>query len=340
VGFWDTFKDFKRATRVVLVVSLLLGIAALAVGIILDETKPKWLDGLSYVPNVWAGFTGFLIGAPFALIVLSTFTVQREERAALDRVNKLSALAWDKFTDSVDDLCSRERIFTGLGTQADSAKSMHDQIFEEYQRYIALAHEYLPHESRYRGATDDEITEFQQYLRKNHLAFRQSVHSVGLTIGSGYDLQLRWSIIRTNWNTLNQYVRLQRLERNLDWFEDKLDAELVNQLSHNEHPLTEFVRLHDRMHPVWSGSMWGAVEMVKEDRYRPKDELASKLLAGYTGGGSAPVGTKYMSEFGYAKVDGYDKAAFAGQQSLRQLNYTISRIEKSGWPQSASAPTR
>jgi hypothetical protein len=38
-----------------------------------------WLRGHSYVPNILAGFTGFLVGVPVALVVLQTVIGKRED---------------------------------------------------------------------------------------------------------------------------------------------------------------------------------------------------------------------------------------------------------------------
>ncbi|MGL5441455.1 MAG: hypothetical protein ACRDDJ_03185, partial [[Mycobacterium] stephanolepidis] len=183
-SLWDTFKDFTWLTRIFLISSLLFGFAMLAylwatdanIDVRLgsyDLQRPawllpyntEWLNGHAYIPNILAGATGFLIGAPFALIVLATFTVQREERAALDRVNKLSALAWNKFRDSVLDLCSHDRTYIGLQSDAHYARELHNQIYREYQSRIGKAQTRIPDGDGFQGATDDEIAEFQGYLR-------------------------------------------------------------------------------------------------------------------------------------------------------------------------------
>jgi hypothetical protein len=189
VGFWETFNGFNRSTRVVLIASLVLGAAALAVGVILDETKPIWLYGLNYIPNIWAGLTGFLIGAPFALVVLATFTVQREERTAQDKVNRLSQLAWEKFRNSVYELCTDERI-RGLHDHAYSVDYQHNQIYKQYRGYINTARTYVPEKGQYRGITPQEAVEFQGDLRKEAERFENHISKVRDTVGSQYDLQI------------------------------------------------------------------------------------------------------------------------------------------------------
>ncbi|GAA2400207.1 hypothetical protein [Mycolicibacterium llatzerense] len=128
MGIRRTLNDFNPSTRIVLVLSLLLGVMLLFgftltdVGVDLTlwgwDPKPHWLKQYNagwfhthaYVPNILAALTGFLIGAPVALIVLATFTVQREEQAALDRVNRLSQVAWYNFLDAVIAFDPRERL--------------------------------------------------------------------------------------------------------------------------------------------------------------------------------------------------------------------------------------
>jgi hypothetical protein len=351
VGLWDTFNDFTLPTQIFFIASFVFGLAMLftlwATDVGIDVLRPDWLlpynaDWLhhhSYIPNVLAGATGFLIGAPFALIVLATFTVQREERAALERVNKLSALAWGKFRDSVFDLCNQKRMYTGLTHDAYLSRELHDQIFKEYQRRIGLAQTPIHEEKRFHGISDDEIAGFKEYLRDRSDLMGQYMSDALETLGAQYQLQIRWSIIRTNWNTLNQYVRLQRLERSLPWFKDELDAQFMDRLSDRQHPLTTFMRLHTLETDASTASMSAALAMIKRDIDRPVDELRAKLMAGYTAYGSSQiVGGQYMSEFGFGKVAGHQEASHDAQEALIALRRVVDDVEKDRWPGNFTRP--
>jgi hypothetical protein len=298
----------------------------------------EWLHSHAYIPNILAGATGFLIGAPFALVVLATFTVQREERSALQRVNNLSALAWDKFRDSIYDFCSDERASQGLSSDAYFVEYVHNQIYDKYQHYIKLANTLIPDENRYRGNTDAEIAELQAYLKERSAVMQQMIYDGFKTIGTQYWLQIKWSIIRTNWNTLNQYVRLQRLERNLLWFKDELDAEFMNRLSDQHHPLTDFMTLHGLDQSKSTASMEAALAVVRRDVALPLEELAKKMLAGYTGGGSQLMHPQYYYEFGRYKVQGHREAAQKASQFLFDLRRVVNDVEREGWPKRFNRP--
>jgi len=135
MGFWETFTDFKRSTRIWLIVSLVLGLLLLTGFTLTDlgvnvtlgtwDPKPQWLKQFNaewfhshaYIPNIYAAITGFLIGVRIALVVLATFTGEREDKAALDRVDKTTQLAWQKFRDTALAFATDERIYTRLKHQ-------------------------------------------------------------------------------------------------------------------------------------------------------------------------------------------------------------------------------
>ena len=111
MGFWETFSDFKLSTRISLILSLVLGLVLLVAFSLTDagvnvtlgswDPKPDWLKRYNadwfhshaYIPNILAGLTGFLIGVPVGAVVLATFTTEREEKAARDRVNRIDVRA-------------------------------------------------------------------------------------------------------------------------------------------------------------------------------------------------------------------------------------------------------
>ncbi|BBZ51581.1 hypothetical protein MHEI_32980 [Mycobacterium heidelbergense] len=252
----------------------------------------------------------------------------------------MTLLAWEKFRDSVFELCSYDRIYPGLAGNARSVRELHDRIFEEYQRRIALAQTRLPNgPPHYRNATDDEIAEFQNYLRERSTVMHRAMMEVLKIVGSQYNLQIQWSIIRTNWNTLTGFVRLQRLEQNLKWFDDKMDAEFMNRLASQTHPLTDFLRLQEVDQSSSTASLGAALKMIQQDSTRPTDELRTKLMAGYTAfGSSGLVGGQYRSEFGHGKVQGHQKAAWEAEEALRWLKVHVENVERFGWPRNATAP--
>jgi hypothetical protein len=66
----------------------------------------------------------------------------------------------------------------------------------------------------------------------------------------------------------------QRLERNLEWFKDVLEAEFMNQLSDNQHQLTEFMRLHELDHSRSTASMSAALAVIRRDMQMSREEMA------------------------------------------------------------------
>lgn len=339
VGIWMTFANFRFSTRVLLIASIIFGLACLCIGIIFDQMQPAWLDGRSYFSNIWASLTGFLIGAPFALVVLAAFTVEREEESARQRVNRLTLIAWEKFKNSINELCTDDRIFVGLSTDATMMGTIHNMVFDEYQRRIRLAQTYCKNENHFQNVTDEEISEFQSFLQKRSEILHDHIDRALTTIGAQYQLQISWSIIRTNWNTLTQYVRLQRIERNLEWFADQDNAEFVNRLTPHDHPLTDFMHLHALGSGRYVGSMHVVLETISRDAQSSADELRKKLMAGYTGGTSQLVNPEYRYEFGHERLEGYEAAAHRAKESLLALRNVVQDVEHTGWPAAASKPT-
>jgi hypothetical protein len=64
-GVIDTFRDFQCFTKVLIWISLALGVAVFAVCLVADLSGAEWMKTHVYIPNILAGFTGFLIGVPF-----------------------------------------------------------------------------------------------------------------------------------------------------------------------------------------------------------------------------------------------------------------------------------
>lgn len=351
MGVRETFNDFQRSTRVLLVMSFVVGLLLLVgfsltdLGVNLTlwgwDPKPTWLkqyDGdwfhsHAYIPNIYAGLTGFLIGAPVALIVLATFTVQREETQALKRVNAVSVQAWNRFRDSVFELCSDQRL-TGLEISADLVQKIHNDVFAEYSAYRELGRQYVPYAAgsvsgaRQRGTTADETNKFQRYLAANQEELMSQINEVFNRVGNDHSFQVQWAGVRTNWTTLDQYVRLQRFERNLGWFNSDLDSDLSNRLSDTANPLTEFFDVHHVKTRQSNDSMLAARAAMEHDSTLAKDDLDAKLFAGPSPG----------TFFGHRPVNNYYARALLGRSSLEALRDAVLRVERDGWPSKFDSP--
>ena len=126
-AFVKTYRIFKPFNRFLIIFSLIAGFLVLITCWYIDLGNSKWWHGHAYILNIWAGFTGFLIGAPVAAVILASFTVQREERSALTRVNELSRLAWEEFRTAVHKFASNDRL-DALTNGVGDVQRIHDEI--------------------------------------------------------------------------------------------------------------------------------------------------------------------------------------------------------------------
>jgi uncharacterized protein YutE (UPF0331/DUF86 family) len=234
-GFVTTFGSFKLFTQTLIVVSFVVGIALLVVVWRIDLSS-QWFHGHAYIPNICAALTGFLIGAPVALVILATFQAEREQNEILVRVNRLSQLAWDNFVSSAQRFCTPERM-KAVGTDAYAVDKLHKDAFHAVQSYVLAIRGGQPQNP---NAQDDAI----EAINKSHPPFETAVSGITHVLRNPETLSVEWSALVGAWNTLDQYVRLQRLERNLAWFDPEIDAELRKWLSRPQSPLGVFAELH------------------------------------------------------------------------------------------------
>ncbi|WP_142280160.1 hypothetical protein [Mycobacterium paraense] len=331
--FGETLSNYSVSVRIVFGVMITGGLLSLVAGTVIDLYKSDWLQGLSYLPNVWAGFTGSFIGVPLALVILDTFTGQREETEALKRVNTLSSQAWKRFRESVAELCSDERI-NGLKNNAKFVLQLHNDILQEYAAYRERASQLEAYRMEgivgigSRGATEEETEAFQRYLKVNHEELQAQIYEVFNRVGNHHSFQVLWSGVRTNWTTLDQYVRLQRLERGLQWFSPVMDADLSNRLSNIANPLVEFFDVHHVKNKHSTDSMLSALATIDHHAKMDKEQLDEIVLAEKSPG----------NVFGHQPVNGYIHAAIIGRDFLESLRDLVRRIDETGWPESESKP--
>jgi hypothetical protein len=333
VGFWDTLNSFKRSTQVVLFVSLIAGVAALIVGLVLDEAKPTWLQGLNYLPNVWASLTGFLIGAPFALVVLATFTVEREERVAIDRVNQISALTWAEFRSAVVAFCSNERI-SALLVDAKRVDHWHDEAFKILAQWI-----YMDEYSDSYGNSTPQWSEFPEEpqgglydalrydLSEHSRYFEKAITAVTEKVKGDADIRLEWSAVQAAWSAIDQYVRLQRREKFLPWFEGEIYADLRTRMLLDVNPLAAFMEVHEgRTYSNPPQSMSEALDSLKSYSDLSDDEI-DRIFS-----------RKDNNGFGWIGVGGYMKRAKEAAEFLASLRRSVAMVDAADWPLSASKP--
>jgi hypothetical protein len=232
-GFVETWRDFGRGTKALFLTMLLFGVAVFGFGVYADFCHTEWLKSYSYLPNILAGFTGFLIGVPVALVGLSTITTQREEKAASDRVQGLTQIAWIQYRKAVLDLCGEDRI-SALEDGAKRIQKNHDETISPIRHYYDVER------------TEEKAKKVLAFANQQIPVWGKAFDDLETAFGSSYGLALRWFAILRDWNTLDQFVRLQRLERGLPWFERELDSYLLTRMSEDEFPMADFFRVSPR----------------------------------------------------------------------------------------------
>ncbi|WP_156772030.1 hypothetical protein [Mycobacterium sp. 1245805.9] len=350
MGFLETSKDFKRSTQVMLILSLLIGIVLLAglwlndagVNVTLGGFDPKqswlrrynadWFHNHAYIPNVLAGFTGFLIGAPVATVVLATFTIQREEKAALDKVNRISVLAWKAFRDAVMEFCSEQRI-QALDSGAAHVQRTNKTAIHDLSGFISLmftdTDESHPDHTAIRKQHDQLAERLLQSIRRDARLLETALNNVSESVTADRALQVRWSTVKGAWNMLDQYVRIQRLERNLLWFDSvdsEIDSEIRASMSRDGNPISLFSSIHEST-GNWNPpqSMSDALDSLKSYALRDRGQLRDHLLGN-------------RSVYGWTSVDEYQRRAKEAAEFLRGLRTHVEKVDAANWPESARKP--
>jgi hypothetical protein len=134
LSFVQTFANFSRSTQFVLIAMIAAGLIVLFFCGRLDLSDSTWWHSKSYLPNIWASLTSFLIGPPFGPIILDTFTGERQDKAVLSRVNNLSKLAWDEYREVIYRFCAPDRIAI-LKDDVHSVQRIHDEVVKALSDY-------------------------------------------------------------------------------------------------------------------------------------------------------------------------------------------------------------
>jgi hypothetical protein len=290
-----------------------LGIASLVFGWKTDLSARDWSTSLGFLTNIWAGFTGFLIGVPVALVVLTTLTRQSEDKAASDRVQNLTRVAWNQFRDAVEDLCGETRTNT-MESIAGTIQEYHDQTLKGFENYEAS------------GKTVEDYQALQAFINGQIKPWQEPFAQMMRAVGTSQDLGMDWYALLRDWNTLDQYVRLQRLERELKppWFDRMLDSQLQERMNAVAHPMNTFFKKHEgpKKETYWTvdpvESMWQAFKSLYDFRTVPQDVFPGRkaLYAGY---------------FPNAPVKGYRDAIEETALNMRELLAIVKEIDDNDW---------
>jgi hypothetical protein len=100
-------------------------------------------------------------------------------------------------------------------------------------QYIELANQVL-------GTTsENDLSQSLESLREIEQKFRASINVVTRTFN--FQTNDEWAQIIGSWRVLDQYVRLQRLEQGLEWFDKVPDSGFRRWMSRESNPLQEFL---------------------------------------------------------------------------------------------------
>jgi hypothetical protein len=324
-GMTKTFQGFKRSTQRVILMSLALGLFLGIIFTVSDLNHPWW-ENKSYIPNILAAITGFLVGAPVALVILATFTSEREEKATLDRVNRLSLVAWWAFRDLVNEFCSQER-YEVISKQGRDIKTCYDETSAAIGQIIAYATAAIEHGADIGNDLTNKIADLRQIEPK----FRMAVNAFTRTFN--FQTRDEWAQLVGSWRVLDQYVRLQRLEQGLEWFDAPADSGLRKWMSREGNPLQELVdSVEIRLYTPDSSlgrvdTMRNALDSLAGITQMDDDNLGQYLL--YTG-----------NIFNTDRPIEYSKKCDAAYLFTLDLMRYISLVELEYWPRSQTAPKR
>lgn len=349
-GVVKTYRNFGRLTQTILALSLALGIFvffvlwAADVGYQLrigtyhvptylqfDWLRPEWQHSHAYIPNILAGLTSFLIGVPIALTVLDTFTGQREETEALKRVNEMSELAWGNFLTAYRAFYTPERL-NSLTNGAVEANAHHNTAFNYAVSFINLMR--LGHVGDVMNEKPVRtIADAHREIKECYEAFNDAVDPITVALVNRDTIETQWSAVTGAWQTLDQFIRLQRLGQRLEWFipnDPVVDAEMRKLLSRSPNPLAEFAEIHGHSAntPGAARTMVNTVNTVKNYGSWSEAELRKYLSA------------DNPQYFGYSFVAYYGNRAQEASIFLTSLNDCVTSVIESGWPRTAKHPRR
>ena len=310
VNLWDTFEGFSRAARWALVASFYLGLALLGVGIGLDITDPPWWTSFPYVQNFVAALTGFLIGVPVALILLTTLENGRIENTELKKLESLSDTAWENFSKNVLAYCEDTRISAYEYAANDELTQTVETIKAGISEYHGTPGYFGPER------TDAEYASFVPKL-----ADWASQMEILLTpldaIPPGAQLAVEWVSVERSWAVLDAYVKVRRFELGLNWLSPDLDTKIQQKLVHESNPCHTFTLYYD---PKANFSTIRSIPAYLRYLALMSREEMHRKLHYETPFNSA---TLYYSEYGTT----------AAANFLHQLKQYVTAAEQSGgWP--------
>jgi hypothetical protein len=200
---------------------------------------------------------------------------------------------------------------------AKTIQGYHDQTLKGFENYEGNAEK-----------TTEDYRHLQAFITYQIKQWQEPFAQMMRAVGTSQDLGMSWYAVLRDWNTLNQYVRLQRLERGLPWFNRDRDSFLQQRMNPEAHPMNPFFEKHEGPTPEYNDwrhySMWAAFNSLYLFIDLPEEEiLRQKVLC--------------SSHFPNKPVEGYLEAVEKSAMNMRQLLYAVQSIDRDDWLVGTSA---
>ncbi|GAA2432046.1 hypothetical protein [Mycolicibacterium llatzerense] len=152
--------------------------------------------------------------------------------------------------------------------------------------------------------------------------FESASQGLMLRVKDSRTIEMDWSKIVGAWNILDQYVRLQRLEQDLEWFDSRTDTQLRMWMSRPKNPLQEFTDIHGFTAESQSSpdTMQDAAAAMRNYAACTAEELSALLASS-------------NSHFGYSRINGYNQAHRSATYFLISLQSAVAQVEAANWPE-------
>ncbi len=256
LSFVRSFRGFGTATQAVFVLMFVGGVI-LCVSLWLTDlgigfTEPHWLTRFnaewlrshSYIPNILAGLTGFLIGVPVALIVLETIRSDYAQKQQIDAVNRITSVAWRDFSDAIKVLCSNQRIKAAENTKDHSSPT--DQVQAECKLIFETLEATRDLIREDRTSADIEIPKLRTFLVEHNEKLKIKYDAVTKQFGSEDEFRREWSYAVALWEVIDTHVRLRRIEFDLPKMNTKTYVRIRDYMTSPDNAVNDFFNVHSR----------------------------------------------------------------------------------------------
>jgi hypothetical protein len=329
VGFWEAFRGFSCRAQVGFVVSFVAGLILLGLGFWGELCPPPywpgWWHKLGYGLNIFAAFTSFLIGLPFAAVILETIKSNAAQNAQIDAVNRISAAAWSDFSDAVNHLCAESRIKALEST--DDGLSPIQRVQQEHDSILETIDKCRRQIRARRFTSQAEVTELKEFLGVHVTELQNRRKAVDEHFGTEYKLGREWNYVLSLWQVLDTHVRLRRMEYQLDPMERDSYTRILNDLMQDENPIFQFCKAQ---HDISTSEKPIAGILGLEARIDGLLSLTDQMIA-------HTLDQRYAEWFGVG-VNDYWSRAFQASMFLTMLKGNVLIVTKSGWPTNATRP--